>query len=324
MIERLITTLFADDTTVYLRQYDRWETLHETLDNWCKASGAKFNIDKTKLLPIGSPEYRQQVIATRRLDPSQNEIPPYIEIVGDGVPARSLGCQIGNRVDEPAQWNPALTKVDSGLDRWGNLYPTLNGKRHVANFTAAGYTQYLAKVQEIPKEVEQNLIKRLRTFIWGSEKAPPLALRKLYDPIEEGGLKLIDLETRTEAIRLTWLQNYLKFGPERPRWAFVVDALINKNISKSGPQAPEEVRINVMTQTWNANLFQQTSLPREISEMFKVGKKYGIHLMAPQPTLALQSQLPVWYPIGQDPSKQRRYTSKECECLRAKHRILTV
>ncbi|KAL1678587.1 hypothetical protein EV122DRAFT_211674, partial [Schizophyllum commune] len=57
--------------------------------------------------------------------------------------------------------------------------------------------------------------------------------------------------------------------------------------------------------------------------MFKVGKKYGVRILAPQPTPDLQSQLPIWYPIGQDPSKQRRYTSKESECLRTKHRVLT-
>ncbi|KAL1741035.1 hypothetical protein HDZ31DRAFT_8383, partial [Schizophyllum fasciatum] len=120
-----------------------------------------------------------------------------------------------------------------------------------------------------------------------------------------------------------WLQSYLKFGPERPRWAYVVDALISRNISKSGPKVPEETRVNVLLQTWNANLYLQTSLPREISEMFKVGKKYGLNLQVPQPTTTLQSQLPIWYPIGQDPNKRRTYTSKECECLRTRHHLVT-
>ncbi|KAI4293696.1 hypothetical protein K525DRAFT_214314, partial [Schizophyllum commune Loenen D] len=214
--EKVITSLFADDTTVYMRKSDDWADLHGLLTKWCKASKAKFNIDKTKILPIGSPEYRQEVIRTRKISPTQDPIPDKIEFVPDGTGERSLGCIIGNGIDEDAQWAPTQSKVDDGLERWRALYPTLNGKRLIANYIAAGCTQYRAKVQEIPKNVEKQLIKRLRTFVWDSDATPPLALQKLYDPIEEGGIKLVDLEARTEAILLTWLQSFLNLGPERP------------------------------------------------------------------------------------------------------------
>ncbi|TRM55263.1 hypothetical protein BD626DRAFT_380426, partial [Schizophyllum amplum] len=120
-----------------------------------------------------------------------------------------------------------------------------------------------------------------------------------------------------------WLKSYLTLGPDRPRWAYVVDALIARNISKSGPNAPDETRVNVLLQTWNANLYQQTSLPPEISHMFRVGKKYGIHLSTPEPSAALKDTMPIWYPIGQDPKKRRVYTSNECHCLQTRHAIRT-
>ncbi len=44
--DSLITTLFADDTTVYLSKEDSFETLTEILNKWCRASGAKFNVEK--------------------------------------------------------------------------------------------------------------------------------------------------------------------------------------------------------------------------------------------------------------------------------------
>lgn len=56
--DRLITTLFADDTTVYLSEGDSVASLEEMLDKWCKASGAKFNLDKTEIIPIGTEKYR--------------------------------------------------------------------------------------------------------------------------------------------------------------------------------------------------------------------------------------------------------------------------
>ncbi|KAJ6554397.1 hypothetical protein B0H19DRAFT_852533, partial [Mycena capillaripes] len=54
--EKLVTTLFADDTTVYLFEQDSYEELEAIL--WCRASSAKFNSGKTEVIPIGSPEYR--------------------------------------------------------------------------------------------------------------------------------------------------------------------------------------------------------------------------------------------------------------------------
>jgi hypothetical protein len=55
--KKLITTLFADNTTVYLSQYDLFDDLTDTLNLWCKASGARFNISKTEIIPIGSRTY---------------------------------------------------------------------------------------------------------------------------------------------------------------------------------------------------------------------------------------------------------------------------
>jgi exonuclease III len=57
----LIINLFADDTVVYLRESDSFEELQNTLDQWCNSSGAKFNKEKTEILPIGTEEHRNRV-----------------------------------------------------------------------------------------------------------------------------------------------------------------------------------------------------------------------------------------------------------------------
>src|ERR1700761_7313540 len=43
MEEKLIVNLFTDDTTVYLKSQDRFDSLEVILAQWCAASGAKFN-----------------------------------------------------------------------------------------------------------------------------------------------------------------------------------------------------------------------------------------------------------------------------------------
>ena len=46
--------LYADDTTVYLSSTDKYSDLEKILKKWCLASGAKFNLEKTEIIQIGT------------------------------------------------------------------------------------------------------------------------------------------------------------------------------------------------------------------------------------------------------------------------------
>jgi hypothetical protein len=50
---------------VYLDAEDDFGSLVEILEEWCTASGAKFNINKTEMIPIGQIEHRDRVRANR-------------------------------------------------------------------------------------------------------------------------------------------------------------------------------------------------------------------------------------------------------------------
>ncbi|KAE9395179.1 hypothetical protein BT96DRAFT_1044975, partial [Gymnopus androsaceus JB14] len=63
---QLIMNLFADDTSAFLDATDNLEDLQKILDKWCLASGAKFNLGKTNIIPIGTEEFRKVVILVLR------------------------------------------------------------------------------------------------------------------------------------------------------------------------------------------------------------------------------------------------------------------
>jgi len=115
--ERLVVTLFADDTTVYLSENNSFEDLQAVLEEWCKASGAKFNVNKTEILPIGSKEHRQRVCQTRKLNPDDAQISPTIRIVRDGEHTRTLGAYVGNEINEITVWTPVLDRIDDELEK---------------------------------------------------------------------------------------------------------------------------------------------------------------------------------------------------------------
>ena len=55
--ESMKVSLFADNTTVILAESNSFSGLTTLLQQWCSISGAKFNIEKTEVIPVGSDEY---------------------------------------------------------------------------------------------------------------------------------------------------------------------------------------------------------------------------------------------------------------------------
>ncbi|KAJ4471880.1 hypothetical protein C8J55DRAFT_411011, partial [Lentinula edodes] len=202
--ECLIATFFADDTTVYLSEEDDFENLTKILDKWCFAAGAKFNISKTEMIPIGSEEYRDALRQSRFLNGLDGtKIPEHIKIALEGEAIRTLGALIGNNISQIQPWTKVIEKIDNALDRWGHSMPTMEGRRLIVIMVVGGMTQYLTKVQGMPKEIEARLEKRIRAFLWDDKSHVRINKETIYAPIEQGGRQLLDLLARNEAIAVT-------------------------------------------------------------------------------------------------------------------------
>jgi len=221
--------MFADDTTLFLSENNRLDTVHNILDNWCKASGAKFNIEKMEIIPIGTEEYRTTAIATQKIN--QLDIVPVnnqVHIASDGKAIRSLGAWIGNHTSATAPWEPILDLIKKDLDRWGRCKPTLYRRKIIVQAIVGGHTQFLAKAQGMPPPIETALTKIIRNFMWEDDSSLRIALNFLCLPLSEGGLNLINIPARNEAIEIVWLKSYLNFTPSHPIWTVVTDLIINK------------------------------------------------------------------------------------------------
>ncbi|KAL1938552.1 hypothetical protein VTO73DRAFT_11575 [Trametes versicolor] len=227
--ERLLTKLFADDTTVYLSGDDEYDQVLSITDKWCRAARARFNGEKTEVLPIGTRAYRANVVETRQLNPEGRPIPQAVHIVKDGEAIRLLGAWVGNGADLTAPWLPVMNTIETNLAKWEKARPSLHGRKLAVGIEVAGRTQFRAMVQYMPKSVEQRLAKIEADFLWKGDTHPRIARDQLYRPISEGGLNLLDIKSRNEAIHLMWLRAYLSLGTARPLWATVADALENRS-----------------------------------------------------------------------------------------------
>ena len=127
--DRLIINLFTDDTTLYLSQNDKFDTVGNILNDWCEVLGAKFNIEKTEIIPIGTETHRSVIINTRKVHPTDEEpLDQKIRIAKDGEAVRSLGTWIGNKIKDHTPWEAVLDKIVRKLEIWGQSHPTLYGK----------------------------------------------------------------------------------------------------------------------------------------------------------------------------------------------------
>ncbi|KAL7280620.1 hypothetical protein ACG7TL_005557 [Trametes sanguinea] len=321
--DRLITTLFADDTTVYLSKDDVYADLMELLERWCEASGAKFNVSKTEHVPLGQEATRAELVRSHTLPGGTLCLPPDVRITKDGEAIRVLGAWIGNNVAPETSWGPMVAKIKHNLERWALRRPTMYGRRLIVGLELGSRTQFLTAAQGMPAKIEKDLSDAALRFMWDGQARPQVAREMLYAPIQEGGLGLLDLQSRNEAIHLMWTKAYLSLQQERPRWAYLADALFAHTADAKSVKVPVDARSNPFLQRWEVSRRAKTGLPCDLQAVIKVAKKYRVELAPTLPDEPLKLAMPLWFHIG-DSGKRSSANSAAAKCLRNRHAIYTV
>jgi ribonuclease HI len=320
MDRELVVALFADDTTVYLLEGDRLKDLNDILQKWCSASGARFNISKTEIVPIGSEAHRKRVIETRMLHDNNNKPEESVQIAKDSKWVRILGAPVGNHFEAELLWSPTIEKIRKSLKTWSKARMTFQGKRIVIQMTVGGMSQFRTAVQGMPQAVIKELNLMIRDFIWDG-KRPLISLEHLHQPREEGGLDILDLELHNNAIDIERLKRYLNMSKKRCMWGFIVDALINL----ADPKGDDEgKKTNFVLQNWTAPEQGQgwgQSLPQNVTRMLRAAKKYNVIFEALQVDKKVLGMLPAWHHMGKHRSRRR---NKRTECLHATHNVRTI
>ena len=292
---KIKVNLFADDTTLYLNSIDRMDKVESILNAWCKVSGAKFNMEKTEIILMGSGAHRDRIHATRKINQLDTmTLDARIRIAKDGEAVRSLGAWIGNKANDLTPWETILDKIKNKLERWNRMHPMVFGKRIIAQAVIGGHTQFLTKAQGMPPHIEDALSKTLRDFMWDNDTHPRIALEYLHLPLNQGGLNLLDIRAQNEAIEIIWLKDYLNISPSRPTWATLTDILINAT-APIGTSAIATV--NTFLQTWDPPTKgpRASRLGKDTIRMLKTAKKYKTNLDALRLPTNLKLMMPSWY-----------------------------
>ncbi|KAF5388106.1 hypothetical protein D9615_000030 [Tricholomella constricta] len=276
------------------------------------------------IIPIGSAEFRRNMIESRQLNPTENRIPDNVRIAPDGEPVRILGCYVGNGVEEASIWTPTLEKIHETMSFWDKSHPSQDGRKLIIDMETGGRTQFKARVQGMPDQVTDKLNKLTRDFLWGPNSTPAVGADTLSLPRTKGGKKVLDIKIRNQAIELVKLRSYLQFDEKRPKWAKVADEHYARNISTTRKTRNDSSLVAMFIQDWTAKTREgNTSLPMSLRTMLKAAKKHKLAFAPKDPTTHLKNQMPIWYHIGTKPTKKILNNDEWARCHRNTHKITT-
>ena len=180
---------YADDTSLTVVGNESIERLAYHLDLYERASGAKVNREKCEGLWLGS---------------NQNRTDKPLGFKWQSDKIKALGIHIGNMELSHAIWDEKIDKVVRTLNLGKMRDLSFKGKRTVINILAAACLWYHAFVYHIPQWAIKKLKEALWTFLWGNKK-DPVRRDIAVLPFDMGGLRIVDLEKKSQAIKMSWI-----------------------------------------------------------------------------------------------------------------------
>ena len=168
--------------------------LLETFDQYKLISGLKVNRKKTSATYIGTQKLINQTSS----------------IVWEKRPINTLGVLIdGNPVSHyNNNFKEKINKLKRTLEAWKKRKLTLKGKIHVINTLALSNLLYLCSIIKTPEIVFKEVKTLLLNFLWDG-KVSKIKYETLIQPIHKGGLGLIDLEIKSKALQINWINRYI-------------------------------------------------------------------------------------------------------------------
>ena len=194
--ERILAQ-YADDSTLTLSDINSIGVAMTTTDEYCKVSGMKLNISKTVGIWLG---------------PLKGNPPLYQGIHFTTKPVRILGLYLGHDKEkcDCENWMNKINKLKNCIHVWKSRKLTLFGKVHILKSLAMSKFVYSMSVLYTPKEVIKEITKCFYSFLWN--KVDRIKRNTLISNYEQGGIRMIDVESMALALKAAWIPRLLSLN----------------------------------------------------------------------------------------------------------------
>ena len=196
---------FADDMTIYLSQNNSLYHLEIFLREYELATGARFNNEKSKGFWLG---------------PNKGRTDQPIQIEWSNNKIKILGYTFGHdeKDNELENWEKTIEKINKSIKQWASLQLSLIGKKMIINQVLLSKIWYLAYVTTPPKKVINRINRMIYDFLWNYKKIR-VSRNTITQPIQKGGLGILDLETQCDAIKNTLIKMLIRDKTKNKIWA---------------------------------------------------------------------------------------------------------
>lgn len=194
--------MFADDLWSVI--HGTQETLRHFLTqlNSFQISGLSLNYNKTQIMRIGSLRNANAAFYTQKplhwVDPASP----------DGI--KVLGIKLGNSDALKSNFDNLTDKIDQIIAIWKRRALSIPGKIAVINALLVSTLVYKTLMLPLPDPTICEIIKKkILNFLW-DDKPPRIRYTKAILSKIDGGLALVDLGTRNEALKASWIPRIIK------------------------------------------------------------------------------------------------------------------
>ena len=188
--ERIISMHYADDTTIAILQNRCFKEVFKELEFYEQATGAKINMKKTKGLWLGSWK-------------SRKDSPVPITFTNTNV--KTLGIYVGNADPASQTFEEIATKMNKTLNYWKPFRLNKFAKARVIEIFHASKLWYAANFYPIPADILKRLSDDMWSFINYPSNKITVARATAIKLRCDGGLKLVDIQTKSVASKVHWL-----------------------------------------------------------------------------------------------------------------------
>ena len=189
---------YADDKAVYLHSPADYTAFNDILDLYARASGARVNEAKSKMLLLGSAADNPAPWST---------IP--IPRMQPGETTKYLGFLVGPDVVDSTLWQQVVDKTIRTLALWSRRSLSLSGRTTVIRTLATSKLWYVASIVAVDADSVKTLERALFKFLWNGKPAGLVNRAVCYAPITTGGLNVPSVDAMLQALHVSWLKRLL-------------------------------------------------------------------------------------------------------------------
>ena len=192
--EEIVSSHYADYVVINILNNKVFKEVWWEIHLFESATGAKFNIKKTSGLWVGKWKNRK-------------DKPMGISWSNENV--KCLGVYFGNRQPEKASLDEIYHKMKTSVQFWKRFYFSKFAKARIIEIFISSKLWYVAKFIAIPEKYYKKFQKLFLEFLNHPNKSNLISEDEMFKLRNDGGLKLINIKTKTLASKCKWLLDVL-------------------------------------------------------------------------------------------------------------------